>query len=292
MTIAATGWANRASKFIGAACIAGASLASNGCATYGHVEPRVPESVDLRGVHIALDSKRGGICPREVVRVMVVDQQGVELPEAYLSLTSDGGTFDRFGYFTPDPDITKTALRPFVIDATVFAQPARLHTSAAFRPDYTCVEYAGASGLPGAMGENGEDGSTGAKGVDYADSDPPKRAQAGGRGEPGRPGQSGGDGVPGPRLVAYVTWVTTPFHERLVAVRVVGDVDDFELFPADAPVVVRARGGDGGAGGHGGHGGWGGSGGAGRRNRGGAPPGAGGAGGSGGDGGYGGDGAP
>jgi hypothetical protein len=80
--------------------------------------------------------------------------------------------------------------------------------------------------------------------------------------------------------------VKTPYYDKLVAIKLTGDMDDFLLAPVDQPIVIQALGGAGGEGGSGGSGGNGGSGG------GGNPGGQGGSGGQGGNGGRGGTGGP
>jgi hypothetical protein len=80
--------------------------------------------------------------------------------------------------------------------------------------------------------------------------------------------------------------VKTPYYDRLVAIKLSGDVDDVLLAPVDQPIVLKATGGSGGPGGSGGSGGHGGRGGSGN------PAGQGGSGGQGGNGGKGGIGGP
>jgi hypothetical protein len=78
--------------------------------------------------------------------------------------------------------------------------------------------------------------------------------------------------------------VKTPYYDKLVAIKLSGDVEDVLLAPVDQPIVIKATGGPGGPGGSGGSGGRGGSGGSGN------PGGQGGGGGQGGKGGVGGPG--
>jgi len=84
----------------------------------------------------------------------------------------------------------------------------------------------------------------------------------------------------------FATMVKTPYYDKLVAIKLTGDVDDVLLAPVDQAIVLKATGGSGGPGGSGGSGGHGGRGG------GGNPAGQGGSGGQGGNGGKGGIGGP
>src|SRR5690606_25177686 len=111
---------------------------------------------------------------------------------------------------------------------------------------------------------------------------------AGGDGGSGTPGGQGTDGAPGPHIVAYATMVKTPFYDRLVAIAIEGDAEDFLLVPEGQPISLHATGGGGGPGGAGGVGGHGGRGGSGNPGGQGGKGGAGGSGGSGGNGGAGG----
>ncbi len=128
-----------------------------------------------------------------------------------------------------------------------------------FDPVYSCIQSVGSSGGRGQEGEGGDPGSEDGAG--------------------GGAGASGGQGLAGPRVVAYVTIVRTPKHERVGMVQVTGDVEQLTLFDLATGITVVARGGEGGYGGRGGDGADGAD-----------PQGAGGPGGPGGTGGPGGDG--
>jgi hypothetical protein len=128
-----------------------------------------------------------------------------------------------------------------------------------FDPVYSCIRAVGGSGMSGPEGEGGMPGQ--------------EPGQAGGSAGPG------GQGGVGPRIVAYVTVVRTPKHDRVGLVQVAGDYEQLTLFDLATGITVSARGGDGGWGGRGGDGA-----------EGSDPQGAGGPGGPGGEGGPGGDG--
>jgi hypothetical protein len=128
-----------------------------------------------------------------------------------------------------------------------------------FDPIYSCITGAGSSGAGGAEGEGGYPGQD--------------DGAAGGAAGPG------GQGGVGPRVVAHVTIVRTPKHDRVGLVQVTGDVEQLTLFDLATGITISARGGNGGQGGRGGDGATGAD-----------PAGAGGPGGPGGQGGPGGDG--
>jgi len=161
------------------------------------------------------------------------------------------------GVFTASGDPFE-ALLGFDVRATYRTDKTKV-VEKHFDPIYSCIRSAGSSGLYGSEGEGG-----------YPGEDP------GGAGGAAGPGGGGG---PGPRVVAHVTIVRTPKHERVGLLQVSGDVDQLTLFDLATGITVSARGGDGGQGGRGGDGG-----------QGADPAGAGGPGGPGGVGGPGGDG--
>lgn len=107
-------------------------------------------------------------------------------------------------------------------------------------PEYSCFHGVSDNG---GQGQGGNDGGYG------GDAD---LGQPGGDGGNATPGLSGGHGG---RVTAYVTYVTTKFHPKLIAVIA---NDAFYLAPPDAELWFTARGGQGGPGGSGGNGGRGG----------------------------------
>lgn len=167
-----------------------------------------------------------------------------------------GGTVSN-GTFTASGDPFETLLG-FDVRATYRTDKTKV-VEKHFEPVYSCIRGVGSSGASGGEGEGG-----------YPGQDP------GGAG--GAAGPGGGGGV-GPRVVAHVTIVRTPKHERVGLIQVSGDVEQTTLFDLATGITVSARGGDGGYGGRGGDGGTGAD-----------PAGAGGPGGPGGQGGPGGDG--
>jgi hypothetical protein len=267
------------------------------------------DTVDLTRARITtmnVEVRREGktICPREPVQMAVFlaatregekEQKMFEtwagrgqvnkndkLDFSAFSFQSELGQFDKEGWFTPTPSLVATTGHEIVVRATFIPQPVVLSSTYKFKPDYACIVAAGSSGVggtaggPGGVGSAGKAGSFG--GVMSA-------GDAGGDGGSGVAGTDGGTGGPGPKLHAVVTYVKTPFYEKLIAVRLTGAVDDFLLIASGHPFVLHAIGGDGGAGGTGGVGGVGGAGVAGNP---GGPGGNGGHGGSGGKGGIGG----
>ncbi|WP_394835658.1 hypothetical protein [Pendulispora rubella] len=243
-----------------------------------------------RSVTVELRKSSQTICPRAPVQVSVLVDGREAKKEARTSLDvafrSRQGAFDENGFFTPHTGLRPTIAAPYEITAEFGPRPAEFSFVASYKPDYACIRTAGHGGALGTRGSDGDDGARGSAGSDggtYGDGRP---GDAGGR---GRSGDSGADGAAGPHIVAYTTFVATPFYEKLLAVKLEGDVEDFVLAPADRVLVLDASGGAGGAGGAGGHGGSGGKGGnGGLRNGNGGDGGNGGAGGDGGNGGRGG----
>jgi hypothetical protein len=119
--------------------------------------------------------------------------------------------------------------------------PQRKYTfDVEFPPEYSCFKGYWNNG---GEGRGGQDGGYGGDG-DWG--------QSGGQGGNGTPGEAGGAGG---RVVAYVTFASTKFYPRLLAVIA---NDTFFLAPPDVPLVFGATGGPGGGGGAGGNGGRGG----------------------------------
>jgi hypothetical protein len=172
------------------------------------------------------------------------------------AMSGKGGVPDR-GSFRPASS-PFTALLGYDLRATYRGDTTKTVTRH-FDPVYTCVQQIGRSGGTGPEGQGGA----------YGDA-------PGGYGGAGGPG---GMGAPGPRLVAHVTVVRTPKHERVGMVKISGDVEDATLFDLATGITITAAGGTGGMGGPGGDGGPGSD-----------PQGAGGGGGPGGPGGPGGNG--
>ena len=199
---------------------------------------------------------------------------------------SDLGGFDEHGRFTPARDLRLTLDKEFQIKTAYKRRPDKFSFDLKFKPDYACIKAGGGSGKSGMAGRSGPSGQSGSYGASGSANSVGGR---GGGGANGGPGGSGTDGQAGPNVKGYATVVKTPFYDRLVAVRVSGDVDDLLLFPADQPFTLAALGGNGGAGGHGGSGGSGGAGGSGFIGGDGGSGGMGGPGGQGGRGGPGGN---
>jgi hypothetical protein len=260
-------------------------------------------SVDIRSMSVDIRKDRKTICPREQVQMAVyaeIAPQGLGGKESQVVETwtgrgdankndkldfvdfafhSEQGEFDKNGWFAPSGDVLASASRTYDVQTVYKKQPDKWSFTEKYKPDYQCIKGAGRDGQDGTSGGGGSGGSSGAAGSYGSDS------QAGGAGANGAPGNAGGDGgngAAGPHLTVYATLVRTKFYDKLVALKVTGDTQDFLLAPIDQPLTLHATGGDGGSGGGGGGGGTGGQGGSGN------PGGQGGQGGQGGSGGKGG----
>jgi hypothetical protein len=286
--------------------LAGALASVSGCGVLRSMAGRNTvdlEGADVRSMGVDIRKQQKTICPRERVQmavfadVLLRGETQVQKLETWegdanrngkmdfepFAFHSEQGSFDQEGWFTPNPDLARTAAREFELRTVYRKRPDKFSFTTTYKPDYRCITAGGASGEPGASGASGATGTAGESGS-FGSSE-----SAGGNGGDGRPGGSGGDGGPGgagASLEAFATYVKTPFYEKLVAIRIVGSQSDFLLVHPESAFVLEARGGPGGAGGNGGRGGDGGRGGSGN------PAGAGGRGAQGGNGGNGGAGGP
>jgi hypothetical protein len=263
------------------------------------------EKAEVKSMSVDLRRQNKTICPRESVQMAIFaeivlegDKQGKQvetwagrgdvnkndkLDFADFAFHSEQGNFDRDGWFTPSSNVLLTAGKEFQIKSVFRRRPDKFTFTTTYKPDYTCIKAAGAASAAGHDGQSGSAGASGSQGKMGSSS---SAGGAGGDGGNGTPGGQGTDGSPGPHITAYATMVKTPFYDRLVAITIEGDAQDFILVPEGQPVTLHASGGAGGNGGPGGPGGQGGSGGSGN------PGGHGGKGGQGGNGGTGGSGGP
>jgi hypothetical protein len=263
------------------------------------------EKAEVKSMSVDLRRQNKTICPRESVQMAVFaevvlegDKQGKQfetwtghseankndkLDFADFAFHSEQGNFDRDGWFTPSSNLLLTAGKEFEIKSVFRRRPDKFTFTTSYKPDYTCIKGAGAASASGHDGQSGSAGAGGAQGKSGSTS---SAGGAGGDGGNGTPGGQGTDGSPGPHISAFATMVKTKFYERLVAIVIEGDAQDFILVPEGQPVTLFASGGAGGNGGPGGSGGQGGTGGSGN------PGGHGGKGGQGGSGGTGGNGGP
>ncbi len=250
---------------------------STGCGFFRRIAGS--DTVDLKKAQVdsmSVDLRRSQktICPREPVQMAVFAKVTLEgekqakdietwqgkhgankndkMEFADFAFHSEQGNFDEDGWFAPNPNLLATASKEFEIKSVFKQRPDKFSFSTTYKPDYTCIKQAGKSGGGGQQGQAGPGGEAGRAGSEGGQ---------GGSGSPGGQGANGTDGQPGPHLTAYATMVKTPFYEKLVAVRISGDYEDFVLVPEGQPFTLRAPGGSGGAGGNGGSGGRGGSGG-------------------------------
>ncbi len=261
------------------------------------------EKAEVKSMAVDLRRQNKTICPREPVQMAVFAEvvldgdksakqvetwsghgdvnKNDKLDFVDFAFHSEQGQFDRDGWFAPNPDLRATVGKEFEIKSVFRRRPDKFSFTTTYKPDYSCIKGAGGGGQAGQSGNAGGPGSAGKDGALGSTS---ASGGPGGDGSTGTPGGNGTDGVAGPHLTAFATLVKTPFYDRLVAVSIQGDAEDFLLVPEGQPITIRATGGAGGNGGQGGAGGRGGSGG------GGNPGGQGGKGGTGGHGGNGGSG--
>lgn len=259
------------------------------------------EKADVRAMGVDIRKAQKTICPRERVQMAVfadVVLQGKEglrkfetweggpnanrngkLDFADFAFASDAGSFDPDGWFTPHPSLLATAAREMEITTAYRRRPDKFTFKTSYKPDYDCIKEQGKdgppgiAGAPGSAGTRGTAGSTGATTTSYQPASTPGGMSHtttqqgpggnGGNGGPGGPGSNGTNGGAGPRFAVWVTFVKTPFYDKLVAAVIEGDVTDVLLFPPETVLQLHANGGRGGAGGPGGKGGEGGPGGSG-----------------------------
>jgi hypothetical protein len=259
----------------------------------------------LRRMTVSLRKEEQTVCPREQVQMAVFitaipdgakDETTFEtwagrgqvnkndrLEFTDFTFQSEQGKFDRDGWFAPLEALPATAGHEFVVHATYNPSSAIFSYTYKWKPDYGCITSAASSGQGGVAGGPGKDGVPGKMG------DAGGVMSAAGDGQDGAPGGPGGDGASGtagPKIHAIVTYVKTPFYEKLIGVRLTGAITDFLLVHPGRPFAIHSTGGPGGPGGLGGKGGPGGPGATGN------PGGHGGGGGAGGTGGRGGNGGP
>jgi hypothetical protein len=259
----------------------------------------------IRRMNVALRKTDQTICPREQVQMgvfMTAVPEGGKEEKTYetwagrgavnkndhldftdFTFQSDQGQFDKDGWFAPIQALPATAGHEIVVHATY--TPLVFTYTYKWKPDYACITAVTSEGPPGASGGVGKDGASGKLG------DGGGVMSSGGDGQDGPVGGTGGDGTsggPGPKVHAVVTYVKTPFYEKLVAIKLTGAVSDLLLVHPGHPFVIHATGGAGGPGGTGGKGGHGGDGAAGNPGGHGGNGGVGGTGGKGGNGGAGG----
>jgi hypothetical protein len=261
----------------------------------------------IRRMNVALRKTDQTVCPREQVQMgvfMTAIPEGGKEEKTYetwvgrgavnkndaldftdFAFQSDVGQFDKDGWFAPLADLRATAGHELVVHVTYNPSPLIFTYTYKWKPDYACITSATASGPAGVAGATGKDGAPGKIG------DGGGVMSSGGDGHDGAIGGVGADGTnggPAQKVHAVVTYVKTPFYEKLVGVRLTGAVTDFLMVNPGQPFTLHVTGGAGGAGGTGGKGGHGGDGAAGNPGGHGANGGVGGPGGTGGNGGGGG----
>jgi hypothetical protein len=260
---------------------------------------------DIKSMSVDIRKERKTICPREPVQMAVFveaildgdkEKKNIEtwagkgsvnkndkLDFVDFAFQSDLGAFDKDGWFAPNASLLATTDKEFEIKTVFKKQPDKFSFSTKYKPDYQCIKGGGKSGQLGNAGSSGPSGQSGNDGKMGSDSQSGGSGSQGGSGGPGGDGSNGGAG---PHVQGFATMVKTPYYDKLIAIKLTGDVEDVLLAPVDQPIVIKATGGPGGPGGPGGSGGHGGRGGSGN------PGGQGGGGGQGGNGGKGGVGGP
>jgi hypothetical protein len=302
-------WFSSARAFIPVALVA-ALPAAAGCVVVQRLNGTATVDLTraaLRRMTVSLRKPEQTFCPREQVQLAVFitavpdgakEEKTFETYEgrgdvnkndkldfASFTFESDQAKFDKDGWMAPLQDLKATAGHELVVHATYNPSPLIFSYSYKWKPDYGCITQAAVAGAPGVAGGPGKDGAPGKPGdgggVMSAGGD-------GGDGAAGGHGMEGGVGGTGPKVKAVVTYVKTPFYDKLVAIRLTGAINDFLLVHPGRPFTLHANGGPGGAGGPGARGGDGGPGAAGNGGGQGGNGGIGGAGGAGGTGGTGG----
>jgi hypothetical protein len=261
----------------------------------------------IRRMNVTLRKPTQTICPREQVQLdvaMTAVPEGGKEEKTYetwagrgavnkndhldfsdFAFQSDQGQFDKDGWLAPLQALTATAGHEIVVHVVYNPSPLIFSSTYKWKPDYACITSASAAGQAGVAGGVGKDGAPGKPG------DAGGVMNAGGDGRDGAVGGVGMEGTaggPGPKVRVAVTYVKTPFYDKLVGVRLVGGITDMLLLHPGQAFVIHANGGPGGAGGTGGKGGPAGDGAAGNPGGQGGNGGVGGTGGRGGNGGAGG----
>ena len=235
-----------------------------GCHFFNHLLGK--DSVDLskadvQSMSVDIRKERKTICPREPVQMAIfVDAilEGEKEKKPFETFTghaeankndklefvdfafnSEQGTVDKNGWFAPNESVLATADKEFLIKTVYKRRPDKFSFDTKYKPDYQCIKGGGKGGDAGAGGGSGSSGQSGKDGQYGSDSQSGGQGSAGGQGGPGADGSNGGAG---PHIVAYATYAKTPFYDKLVAIKISGDVDDFLLAPIDQPIVLRAGG--------------------------------------------------
>ena len=261
------------------------------------------EKADVKSMAVDVRKQQKTICPREDVQMAIFAEVALEgekqakqfetwqgkgsvnkndkLDFSEFAFNSEQGRVDGDGWFKPNPNVLTTVGKEFRIKTVYKRRPDKFSFTTTYKPDYTCIK---GGGRPARRARAATAAPPDAKGKRARVDSATAGGGPGGDGGNGGPGGNGTTGGQGPRIVVAATLVKTAFYDKLVALKVSGDLDDFLLVPVDQPITISAAGGAGGSGGSGGSGGGGGRGG------GGNPGGQGGNGGAGGNGGTGGNG--
>jgi hypothetical protein len=265
----------------GPLCLAGAlalsASALTGCHFFNHLLGK--DSVDLskadvQSMSVDIRKERKTICPREPVQMAIfIDaildgekekksfetytghseaNKNDKLEFVDFAFNSELGGFDKDGWFAPNPSMLASVDKEFLIKTVYKKRPDKFSFDTKYKPDYQCIKGGGKGGEAGASGGSGSPGQSGHDGQYGSDSQSGGQGSAGGQGSPGADGSNGGAG---PHIVAFATYAKTSFYDKLVAIKIGGDLDDFLLAPIDQPLVLSASGGSGGKGGSGGAGG-------------------------------------
>jgi hypothetical protein len=228
----------------------------------------------LRRMNVQLRKAEQTVCPREQVQLGIfltaVPENGKDektfetwvgrgavnkndrLAFTDFSFETAQGQVDKDGWLAPQGELQATAGQEIAVKVTYNPSPLVYSSTYKWKPDYACITEASSPVEAGAAGGVGKDGATGKPG------DGGGVMSAGGDGHDGAAGGAGVDGAPGSagaKVHAVVTYVKTPFYDKLLAVRLTGGINDLLLVVPGHPFVIHANGGQGGAGGPGGKGG-------------------------------------
>ena len=229
------------------------------------------EKADVKSMAVDVRKQQKTICPREDVQMAIFAEVALEgekqakpfetwqgkgsvnkndkLDFSEFAFNSEQGRVDGDGWFKPNPNVLSTVGKEFSIKTVYKRRPDKFSFTTTYKPDYTCIKGGGKTGTPGTSGNGG---STGRQGQSGQGGSATAGGGPGGDGGNGGPGGNGTTGGQGPRIVVAATLVKTAFYDKLVALKVSGDLDDFLLVPVDQPITISAAGGAGGSGGSGG----------------------------------------
>jgi hypothetical protein len=261
------------------------ALLSTGCPVVARLSGTATVDLSratLRRMEVSLRKADQTLCPREQTQLaifMTALMEGAKEPQTFETYVGRGAVnkndrldfasfgfepqlakVDSEGWIAPIEALPATAGHEISVRVTYNPSPTVYSSVYKWKPDYYCITAAGIAGqdgLPGGPGKEGNPGKVGDGGGVMS---------SGGDGQDGTLGAVGGEGAPGsvgPKVRAVVTYVKTPFYDKLVGIRLTGGINDFVMVHPGRSFALHANGGKGGPGGPGGKGGAGGNGAAG-----------------------------